>query len=56
MKTVELEKYRNLTEDELHEINGGWVPIVIGGLILVGVGAGLWDSYEESKNKKNYCK
>lgn len=57
MKTVELKNYRSLTENELNEINGGWVPpiIIVGGLLVAGFGVGLYDSYEASKNKKNYC-
>ncbi|TKH14077.1 class IIb bacteriocin, lactobin A/cerein 7B family [Bacillus wiedmannii] len=53
MKTITLEKYKSLTEEEMYDTNGGIVPVVIaGGLLAVGAGAGMWDAYEESQAKK----
>ncbi|HGH0915755.1 class IIb bacteriocin, lactobin A/cerein 7B family [Bacillus cereus] len=53
MKTINLENYKSLTEEELYDTNGGIAPVVIaGGLLVVGAGAGMWDAYEESQAKK----
>ncbi|MCW1242007.1 MULTISPECIES: class IIb bacteriocin, lactobin A/cerein 7B family [Bacillus] len=53
IKTITLEKYKSLTEEEMYDTNGGIVPVVIaGGLLAVGAGAGMWDAYEESQAKK----
>jgi lactobin A/cerein 7B family class IIb bacteriocin len=53
MKTINLENYKSLTEEELYDTNVGIAPVVIaGGLLVVGAGAGMWDAYEESQAKK----
>jgi lactobin A/cerein 7B family class IIb bacteriocin len=53
MKTITLENYKSLTEEELYDTNGGLGPVIVaGGLLVVGAGAGLWDAYEESQAKK----
>ncbi|MDE5056012.1 class IIb bacteriocin, lactobin A/cerein 7B family [Niallia taxi] len=53
MSVVNLNEYKSLTEEEMQEIDGGIAPLlIVGGLLVVGAGAGLWDAYDESKAKK----
>ena len=53
MKTITLEQFKSLTEEELYDTNGGLGPVIVaGGLLVVGAGAGLWDAYEESQAKR----
>ncbi|NNV06479.1 class IIb bacteriocin, lactobin A/cerein 7B family [Geobacillus sp. C56-T2] len=54
MSKLEIANARDLTEQELRETDGGWVPWAIaGGLFIIGGIAGYMDQKQE--NKKNKC-
>ncbi|HDR8160720.1 MULTISPECIES: class IIb bacteriocin, lactobin A/cerein 7B family [Bacillus cereus group] len=53
MENLSLVGCKSLTENEKQETNGGIAPIIyVGGLLVVGAGAGLYDAWTESKSKK----
>jgi lactobin A/cerein 7B family class IIb bacteriocin len=49
MEELTLANSRDLTEEEMYEIDGGWVPLAVAGVIFVG---GAVAGYIDEKNKK----
>ncbi|QWG48395.1 class IIb bacteriocin, lactobin A/cerein 7B family (plasmid) [Bacillus mycoides] len=53
MNELKLNNCRELTEEELYNTDGGWIPWAISGVIFVGGAvAGYMDQKQENKKKK----
>ncbi|MGR5967024.1 class IIb bacteriocin, lactobin A/cerein 7B family [Bacillus cereus] len=55
MQNLSLIGCKSLNENEKQETNGGIAPVIyVGGLLVIGAGAGLYDAWTESKKRSNF--